>query len=42
MDWPALMIALREAGVDLFVMEHDKPSDATRFADRSIAAFKTY
>ena len=42
MDWAALMTALRGAGVDLFVMEHDKPSDAKRFAERSIAAYKTY
>lgn len=42
MDWPALMTALRRAGVDLFVMEHDKPSDANRFAKRSIATFKTF
>lgn len=42
MDWPAIMKALRGIGVDLFVMEHDKPSDATRFATRSIAAFKTF
>ena len=42
MDWPTITDALRRADVDLFVMEHDKPSDATRFAERSIAAFKTY
>ncbi|MBE3637991.1 sugar phosphate isomerase/epimerase family protein [Mangrovicoccus algicola] len=42
MDWPALMAALRGIGVELFVMEHDKPSDATRFATRSIDAFKTF
>ena len=42
MDWAGLMNALRGAGVDLFVMEHDKPSDAKRFAERSIAAYKTY
>ena len=42
MDWPGLITALKGAGVDLFVMEHDKPSDATRFAQRSIASFKTY
>ncbi|MEM8730732.1 MAG: sugar phosphate isomerase/epimerase [Pseudomonadota bacterium] len=42
LDWAGLTAALRKAGVDLFVMEHDKPSDATRFAERSIAAFKTY
>lgn len=40
MDWPGLMGALRRAGVDLFVMEHDKPNDAGRFATRSIATVK--
>ncbi|WGW05568.1 sugar phosphate isomerase/epimerase family protein [Tropicibacter oceani] len=42
MDWAGIMSALRGAGVDLFVMEHDKPSDATRFARRSIDAFRGY
>lgn len=42
MDWPGLMRALRGAGVDIFVMEHDKPNDATRFAQRAIAAFKGF
>lgn len=41
MNWPQLMSALRGAGVDLFVMEHDKPSDAERFARQSIQSFKT-
>jgi hypothetical protein len=36
------MKALKGAGVDLFVMEHDKPSDFDRFATRSIAAFRAY
>ena len=36
------MSALREIGVDLFVMEHDKPSDFERFASRSIDAFRTF
>ncbi len=40
MDWKAIMAALRGTDADLFVMEHDKPSDATRFAQRSIAAFR--
>ncbi|WP_425070257.1 sugar phosphate isomerase/epimerase family protein [Sagittula sp. S175] len=40
LDWKGIMAALRGAGVDLFVMEHDKPSDAQRFASRSIEAFK--
>lgn len=42
LDWAGLTAALRAAGTDVFVMEHDKPSDATRFAQRSIAAFKEY
>lgn len=39
-DWAALMEALKAADVDLFVMEHDNPSDATRFATRSIEALR--
>ena len=42
MDWKGIMSALRGVGVDLFVMEHDKPSDFDRFATRSVAAFRTY
>jgi sugar phosphate isomerase/epimerase len=42
MDWPTLMDALRKAGCDLFVCEHDNPSNLNRFAERSIASFKTY
>lgn len=41
LDWAAYMGALREAGVEIFVMEHDKPADIARFARRSIATFKT-
>lgn len=40
MDWSAIMLALRGAGVDLFVAEHDKPSDVERFASRSIATIR--
>jgi sugar phosphate isomerase/epimerase len=40
MDWASLMKALRDTGVDLFVAEHDKPSDARRFAERSIKTIK--
>lgn len=40
MDWKEIMSALRSAEVDLFVLEHDKPSDAARFARRSIDAFR--
>lgn len=38
--WAPIMEALRTAQVDIFVMEHDNPSDARRFAERSITAFK--
>ncbi len=40
MDWAAIMAALRAAGVDLFVAEHDKPSDLKRFAARSIETIR--
>lgn len=40
MDWKAIMAALRGAGVDLFVAEHDKPNDVNRFAERSIETIK--
>lgn len=42
MDWNAITAALRSAGTDLFVVEHDNPSDWDRFATRSIAAFGKY
>ncbi|KUF09349.1 sugar phosphate isomerase/epimerase family protein [Pseudoponticoccus marisrubri] len=42
LPWTEYMTALRKAGVDLFVAEHDKPSDAVRFATRSIAAIREY
>lgn len=42
LDWAGLTAVLREAGTDLFVMEHDNPSDAARFAKRSFAAFTGY
>jgi sugar phosphate isomerase/epimerase len=41
-DWPALMAALRATSARHFVMEHDNPKDAARFAARSIAAAKSY
>ena len=40
-DWKALMAALKNTGVKYFVMEHDNPKDAARFAERSIATAKT-
>ena len=42
LDWSALTTALRASGCDLYVIEHDKPSDARRFAGRSIAAFRSF
>ena len=35
MDWPALLSAMKEANVSLFVAEHDKPNDVARFARRA-------
>lgn len=40
MDWRGLMRALKANGCKYFVMEHDNPSDDSRFAGRSIAALK--
>mgnify|MGYP001973296213 CR=1 FL=1 len=42
MHWKTIHEALVKAGVDLFVMEHDKPADVKRFATRSIETFKTF
>jgi sugar phosphate isomerase/epimerase len=41
-DWKGLTAALRRAGCDLFVLEHDNPSDDRRFARRSLDAVKGY
>jgi sugar phosphate isomerase/epimerase len=41
-DWPALMAALRATPARHFIMEHDNPSDATRFAERSLAAARRF
>ncbi|MGR3617274.1 MAG: sugar phosphate isomerase/epimerase family protein [Paracoccaceae bacterium] len=42
MDWKSITATLRRAGTDLFVVEHDNPSDWDRFATRSIGAFDQY
>ena len=42
MDWKSLIAALRHTGADLYVVEHDNPSDWDRFATRSIDAFNQY
>jgi sugar phosphate isomerase/epimerase len=41
-DWQGLISALRGTPCDLFVIEHDNPSDDRRFASRSIDAVKGY
>ena len=40
-NWKQLMDALRGIEVDLFVLEHDNPSDARRFASRSVETFRS-
>jgi len=42
MDWKTLTATLRGIGVDLFIMEHDNPSDFERFASRSIETFQRF
>ncbi|WP_341223425.1 sugar phosphate isomerase/epimerase [Loktanella salsilacus] len=37
LDWPGHFSALKAAGCDLFIMEHDKPADDNRFASRALA-----
>ena len=41
MDWPGLSSAIRAKGCELFVMEHDNPSDDARFARNAIATAKS-
>ena len=38
MDWAGLSAALKAAGCNTFVMEHDNPSDHKRFATQSFAS----
>ena len=40
MDWKSCYSALTNVGVDVFVMEHDNPSNVSRFAKRAIETFK--
>ena len=35
LDWPPILAAINAAGMRTFIVEHDKPSDAERFARRS-------
>jgi sugar phosphate isomerase/epimerase len=40
--WSTLVPVLKEAGVTLFVVEHDKPSDVARFARRAFATVASW
>ncbi|MCW1950069.1 MAG: sugar phosphate isomerase/epimerase [Octadecabacter sp.] len=40
-DWPAHFAALKTAGCDLFIMEHDKPADDRAFAKTAITYMNT-
>lgn len=43
MDWPTIMKALRDkTPAKVFVMEHDNPGDAARFARRSIETARNF
>lgn len=42
MDWDSIVPAMRSAGVDLMVLEHDNPSDAARFATRSFTTASAF
>ncbi len=42
MDWKAITAALRAAGTDLFVIEHDNPADLDRFARRSLKTMRAF
>jgi sugar phosphate isomerase/epimerase len=41
-DWKRLMAALEQTHCERFILEHDNPSDARRFAERSIAAVQSF
>jgi sugar phosphate isomerase/epimerase len=41
-DWKGIMAALKGTPAKHFIMEHDNPKDAKRFAERSIAAARTF
>ena len=42
LDWPRLMAALTQTKAKNFIMEHDNPKDARRFAERSLAAAQSF
>jgi sugar phosphate isomerase/epimerase len=42
MNWAALLPVMQETSADVWVLEHDNPSDDARFASNSIAAVKSW
>jgi sugar phosphate isomerase/epimerase len=42
MNWAALLPVMQETSADVWVLEHDNPSDDARFASKSIAAVKSW
>jgi sugar phosphate isomerase/epimerase len=42
LDWPRLLAALEQTSVRHFIIEHDNPSDPARFAERSLAALRSF
>ncbi len=42
MDWKALLPVMRATSADVWVLEHDNPSDDARFAQRSIAEVRSW
>lgn len=42
MPWAKIMAALRDANCELYVAEHDNPSDIDRFARQSIASIRSF
>jgi sugar phosphate isomerase/epimerase len=42
LDWKRLMAALEGTGARHFIVEHDNPKDPARFAERSLAALRSY
>ena len=42
LDWPSITAAAKAANIDLWIMEHDKPSDVGRFIKRSTEFIRPY
>lgn len=42
MDWQSIAAELKSLETELYIVEHDNPSDVARFAERSIAAIRSW